>query len=51
MMGCQYSQFDETCSLYDPEIENPGCTDEGYCVCEDDENPLYLCEKYKSDEE
>ena len=50
-MGCQYSDSDGICSLYDPEIENIACDDKGHCICEDDPNPSYLCEEYKSDEE
>ena len=50
-MGCQYSKSYGPCDLYDPEIENPGWDDNGHCICEDDENPRYLCDEYKSDEE
>lgn len=50
MMGCQYSESDGKCALYDSEIENPGWENNGYCICEE-EDPSCLCEEYKSDEE
>lgn len=49
-MSCIFSDIDGTCTLYDPEIENPGWDDNGYCICEDDPNPRELCEEYKPDD-
>ena len=50
-MGCQHSESNGMCGLYDLEIENPGWNNKGYCICEDDENPSELCEEYRSDDE
>ena len=50
-MGCIYSDSDGICTVYDPGIENSGWNENGYCICEDDENPLESCEDYQSDDE
>ena len=46
-MSCRFSDFNGTCQLYDPEIENFGWNSEGFCICEDNENPGYVCEEYE----
>lgn len=45
-MSCKFSDSNGICSLYDNEIENPGWNEKGVCICEDDENPGFLCEDY-----
>jgi len=48
-MGCIYSDFEGKCTLYTEGVESPGTDedDNGYCVCEDDEDPLYTCAEYE----
>ena len=53
-MGCIYNEFGTgKCQLFDEDegIERAGCDDEGFCICDDDPDPSYLCEDYKSDSE
>ena len=45
-MSCRYSDFDGMCEVFDPGIEMGGCTEDGVCVCEDDENPADTCESF-----
>jgi hypothetical protein len=47
-MGCIYSNVDGECQMHDEGIENPGC-EGGFCICEEDPDPSYLCEMYESD--
>jgi len=48
-MGCIHQQFGSSkCSLFNEIIERPGCTEEGICICSDDENPYDSCEDYDS---
>ena len=49
-MGCIYLEDDETCSIYNPGVENPGCDEDGICNCYDDPDPSDLCESYESNE-
>ena len=46
-MSCKYSDFNGVCQLFGDGMERPGCDEEGYCVCEDDEEPLDSCEDYE----
>ena len=48
-MGCIYSNFNGHCQNWCEEIEMPGCDNEGYCVCEDNPDPNFLCEHYESE--
>ena len=49
-MGCNYSNFDGDCELYDEDINDGlGCDEDGCCICEDDPNPEVTCGNYESD--
>lgn len=48
-MGCLYSDFSGLCQLHDPDIERPGCDENGSCICEHDPELGLLCEDYQSD--
>lgn len=50
-MSCKFSDFDGKCTIFDPEIECMGVSDEGHCICQDDEDPGYSCENYENNEE
>ena len=51
-MGCIYQDLmNSKCSLFNDDIERPGCDEEGNCVCSDDEDPSYSCEDYQSIDE
>ena len=49
-MGCVYSDFDGLCTLWSPNIESKGTDINGYCIVEDDEDPLQSCEDYEPNE-
>lgn len=46
-MECKFSDFDGKCQMFDPGIEMPGCSEDGKCICEDDEDTTILCEHYE----
>lgn len=46
-MSCKYSDIDGKCTMYDEGVEQPGCDDDGTCICQDDPDPTYLCEDYE----
>ena len=48
-MGCLQNNFHGECNVWDESVEMPGCDDEGFCVCDDDEDPADTCEDYQSD--
>lgn len=48
-MGCLQNSFEGRCNMFDPDIEMPGCSEEGYCICDTDPDPSILCEQYQSD--
>lgn len=48
-MGCQQNSFDGKCQVWDEGVENPGCDENGNCVCDCDPDPSYLCGDYQSD--
>lgn len=50
-MGCRYAEMNGKCQLFTPEMESPGCDENGFCICEDDEHPEDTCEDYESDSE
>ncbi len=51
-MGCRYSNFDGKCNVFDENIEDElGCDDDGFCICEDDEDPSELCSNYDSEDD
>lgn len=45
-IGCQWSDQDGRCTLYDGTIEMP-VDEDGFCKVEEDENPN--CEDFESD--
>jgi len=45
-MSCKYCDFDGKCQLFNPHFEQFGVDEDGYCICEDDENPEETCEDY-----
>lgn len=48
-MGCIYSDTDGTCTIHTQGVDNPGCDENGYCICEDDPNPQESCDNYEPD--
>jgi len=46
-MSCKYSDFDGICQFFGDGIERTGYDEEGYCICEYDENHSDLCEDYE----
>lgn len=51
-MGCQYCDVRTgKCHLNDGSIEMPGVDENGYCISEEDPNPLETCESYMSNDE
>tara|TARA_R110000851_G_scaffold47412_3_gene114961 strand:- start:777 stop:977 length:201 start_codon:yes stop_codon:yes gene_type:complete len=35
------------CHMYDPDFEQPGCDDEGFCMVSDDPDPTMLCADFE----
>lgn len=35
------------CQLWDESVEMNGCSNDGYCNCEDDPNPWDSCESFE----
>jgi len=48
-MACNYSDFDGLCGLYDKNIDEELCVQDGFCICEEDPEPL--CPSFESDED
>ena len=57
-MGCLYNLDWDTdmCQMVDrDENDKPignmpgGCDEKGYCICDSDEDPNYMCESYETD--
>lgn len=46
-MSCKFSDQDGKCQLFDGSIEMNGVDENGICICEDDEDPTYVCEDYQ----
>ena len=46
-MSCKYSNNNGICQFFGDGIERFGCQNDGVCICEDDEDPSYLCEDYE----
>lgn len=46
-MACRFCDFQGYCTLWNEEVEMNGCSEEGYCICEDDEDPSFTCEEYE----
>jgi hypothetical protein len=52
-MTCIYSDLDGKCGMWSEDIDDGllGTNAEGYCVCEEDPDPLETCESYESGDE
>ena len=53
-MGCHFCDFNGQCQKFEDEstdITELGCDDDGYCLCEDDEDPEDACEHFQSDDD
>jgi len=49
-MGCVFNEFRTgKCQVFEEGIENPGCDEEGHCICDDDESPEDTCDQLQSD--
>lgn len=49
-MGCKYSDLvTGECQLYCPDIEMPGCDENGICMCDDDPCPAKTCDQFETD--
>ena len=46
-MSCVYSGFHGECQLWEEGEQRPGCSDDGYCICEEDPDPGITCEDYE----
>ncbi len=49
-MSCRYNDFEGTCTLWEDDVEMPGCNTAGICTCDDDEDPSVMCESYENAE-
>ena len=49
-MGCTYNNFKGECSLFDEGTDRPGYDDKGFCICDEDPDPAYLCGDYEDEE-
>jgi len=47
-MSCAFSDFEGLCELFNPNIEQNGCDENGNCICEEDPDPSIMCEDYQS---
>jgi hypothetical protein len=51
-MGCEYNDNRTgKCQLDDGIFEMPGVDEMGYCTCDENENPLKICEHYVRSEQ
>ncbi len=57
-MACIYADREGSCMMADRDDDDNliassnlpgGCSDDGFCVCEDDPDPSITCESYESD--
>jgi len=50
-MGCRYSDFETgKCARFDPEVDQNGCDENGFCICEEDDCPLGVCEDFNCED-
>jgi hypothetical protein len=46
-MTCILNSFNGKCTMFEGEVdENLGCDEDGYCICDNDENPSESCLYY-----
>lgn len=50
-MTCKHNDCDGRCKYFDDEIERFGYDENGFCICDEDENPLDTCEDFESYDE
>jgi len=52
-MTCIYSDLDGKCGMWinDSDGDLLGTDSEGYCVCEEDPDPLETCDSYESNDD
>lgn len=43
---CAFSDTDGKCLINDPDMKNPGTDENGFCICENDPDPLSTCINY-----